>query len=240
MQSNRPSVPPRARSSGYRREGRWPSMSWWLSSILIVALAAWAITFLIRAFDEDDSSNSASDSIAIIVTDSQTGLPVVDAELRVGSAVGRTNESGTVMVPLPASPVTLTISHAGYHPVYGELNNTMAAQSAGCSQPESAETGGTTGDVQPQPTETAAGVTETATTSETPASGQTGTGVTGVITDASGNPIVGATILAGGAVSFSDDTGYFEVPAGLPGQQFRVWASGYRGSVSDCDRPGAK
>ena len=226
MQSNRPSVPPRARSSGYRREGRWPSVSWWLSSILVIALGAWAVTLLVLAFD-DDNSKSESDSIAIIVTDSQTGLPVVDAELRVGSAVGRTNESGTVMVPLPASPVTLTISHAGYHPVYGQLDSTMAASQQVALNPITAETEGTTGEVQPLPTETAAAVAGTTTTPVTPAGGQTGAAVTGVITDSSGSPIVGATILAGGEISFSDDAGFFEAHAGQLGQQFRVWASGY-------------
>jgi len=229
MQSGRPSVPPRARHRGYRREQRWPSISWWLSAILVVAIAAWAITFLVRAFDDDDASSDGQQTIAITVVDAQTGAPVQDAELRAGSAVGHTNASGTVLVPVPVEPITITINHAGYEPVYGELDNTMAAQQQVALNPvvgESTQNPGESAQAAPTLAETAA---PTATTeSIAPAGGQSeGTGIAGTIVDAQGNAVVGANILVDGDVFFSDQSGRFEATSGQPGQQMRIWASGY-------------
>ncbi|MGD9711193.1 MAG: hypothetical protein AB7V46_03895, partial [Thermomicrobiales bacterium] len=229
MQSGRPSAPPRARSRGYRREQRWPSISWWLSAIFIVALAAWALTFLIRALDGDDDAASQSSTIAITVLDAQTGAPIAGAEVRAGSAVGQTNDSGTILVPLPEAPIVLTISHASYHPVYGELDSTMASSQQVALNPVEAET---TAEQQPDLQNTPAAdpaeaqQQEPATGTTTPAQ-QDSAGVFGRVVDAAGNPIGRATILAGGQISFSDDGGYFEAPAAQIGQQFRVWASGY-------------
>ncbi len=223
MQSGRPSVPPRTRSGGYRRQQRWSSVSWWLSAVFVIALAAWAVTLLIKAVD-DDGNPGSEETITISVFDAQTGLPVPEAELRAGNAVGHTNESGAVLVPLPSEPVTLTITHAGYNPVYGQIDSTMAAQQQVALNPLSGEQPVVT----PEATLPAAAENPTATTAEAATGGQsTGTGVTGVITDSGGNPIAGATILAGGQVFFSDDAGRFETATGGPGDQLRVWASGY-------------
>ncbi|MBX3071957.1 MAG: hypothetical protein KF883_15740 [Thermomicrobiales bacterium] len=241
MQQSRRSVPPGVPTRGYRRQRRWPNVSWWLSAILVVALTAWAITLLVRLFD-DDSTPASPEHIAIIVSDAVTGQAVQDAELRVGDAVGRTNESGAVLVPLPDEPITLTITHAGYNPVYGQIDSTMAAEQRVALNPVDPNQV----EAQPAPTQDAGQVvvmtptSEQTTAQETPVTGQGGaTGVNGRVVDASGNPIEGAVVLAGSDVVFSDADGQFQAPTAQTGQALRVWASGYTDQFPTATGPDA-
>lgn len=230
MQQGRRSVPPGVPTRGYRRQQRWSGISWWLSSILVIALVAWTITLLIRLVDDDETPADRG-HIAIIVTDARTGQTIEGAEVRAGNASALTNQSGTVLVPLPSAPITVTINHPAYNPAYGQLDNTMADEQRVALNPldagQSAISGQTT---TTQPSEPPAAPTPTVpaaqVTATLPSQGGT-TGVTGTVVDVAGNPIAGATILAGSDVVFSDEQGVFSSPTAQPGQQLRVWASGY-------------
>ncbi|CAN5785317.1 hypothetical protein BH23CHL5_BH23CHL5_17030 [soil metagenome] len=234
MQSPRPITRSRTASRGYRRQAQWPAFSWWLSLLFLFGVAAWAVTFLVKALDDDDSQTAASfETVAIIVNDASNGLPLTGAQVRIGDQTALSNESGTVEVTYPSDRALVTIQRDGFHPVYGEFDPTMSLEQRIALNPltvlEPEQNSGQPDDAAVQLEGAAALAESGSTTSDSGASNTSSDllGVTGIVTTDSGEPIGGAVILAGEDVTFSDDSGYFEAANATSGTPLRIWASGY-------------
>lgn len=234
MQTNRPVTRTRSGRSGYRRQTRWPAFSWWLSLLFLFGVAAWAVTFLISAFDDDESQPSvAMETISITVSDASSGMPLPGAEVRIGDQSELTNESGTAEVTYPSGQALVTIQRDGFHPVYGEIDPTMSLEQRIALNPLTAsqlEQDSGQPDTAADQSEGADALAEVGSTTSDSGAANTSSdlpGVTGVVMTDTGEPIGGAVILAGEDVTFSDESGYFEALTATEGTPLRIWASGY-------------
>ncbi len=102
-----------------KRRRRWDSVSWWLSSILAVALVAWALTWWFSIRGDDGNAASVGRVITFEVTSAENGQPLASAQVSFPGGSVPTDASGTVSLAFPDEPVDLEIAATGYEPVYG-------------------------------------------------------------------------------------------------------------------------
>jgi hypothetical protein len=226
-----------------RRRRRWENISWWLSSIFVIALVAWAFTwwFGIRG---DDNSGGATRVLTFEVTSAQNGQPLAGAIIAFPGGSVNTDATGTVALEFSTDPVDLEISAIGFEPVYGTAgsnvdstqNIALQPQAPGSTtdQPVTAPTNTPESSTVDPPT-TAARLPPVASPTVASIVGGTGTAalsadgvaITGVIADASGQPIWDATVLSGETFARTAEDGTFSLANVSDGDDVRIWASGY-------------
>jgi hypothetical protein len=233
-----------------KRRRRWESVSWWLSSILAIALVAWALTWWIDIRGDDDGGAAASRVITFEITSAENGQPLAGAQVSYPGGSVPTDANGTVSLAFPESPVDIEISAPGYEPVYGTAGTSVdqrqrialnpAPPASTDEQPVTAPTTAAESTADPQATATTepapaaqSSPRSAATIAPTPSAAGTvastgGDSISGVISDASGEPIWDATILSGSSFTRTAEDGTFNL-AGVPaGSEVAVWASGYK------------
>src|SRR5690242_11856894 len=93
---------------------RLPKVSWWYSSILLLALIALGVTIAVQR-------GVGADTIMLSVID-ERGQPVPGAEIAVGTFVVTTDQTGQATFDAPANAQAMTVSRAGYGEVAGVLD----------------------------------------------------------------------------------------------------------------------
>jgi len=216
-----------------RRRRRWESVSWWLSSIFVIALIAWAFTwwFGIRG---DDAPGIAGRTLTFQVTNAANGQPISDAQIAFPGGSATTDADGTVAIEFSKDPVDLEISAPGFEPVHGTAGADVDHQQSVSLQPAAPQSTteqsmGAPVQVSPTPELPPAVATEPAAlpTSTSSTAAQGGSTIAGVVTGADGQPIWDATILSGTSFVRTAEDGTFQLENVPAGSEVRVWASGY-------------
>jgi hypothetical protein len=227
-----------------RRRRRWEGVSWWLSSLLAIALVAWTLTWWFGIRGEDNEGN-AGRVITFEVSSAENGQPLAGAVVSYPGGSVATDAQGKVSLEFPDRSVDLAISAQGYEPVYGSAGagidprqrialRPRAPTSTTGEQPLEAPaatpevTSATPPAIDPTVATTPSSSPDSAATSVAtatlPASGDT---IAGVIVDAQGEPIWDATILAGDRFTRSAEDGTFQLANVSIGTDLTIWASGY-------------
>jgi hypothetical protein len=229
-----------------RRRRRWESVSWWLSSIFVIALVAWALTWWFGIRGDDGNGATAGRVITFEVTSSENGQPLAGALVNYPGGSVATDSNGEVALAFPDEPVDLEITAPGYEPVYGTAGldiddrqriamnpapqpstdaGQVSAPTVESTVAESTEPTATTAP-EPSPTpETAVSPTPSAEPTQ-PATG--GNTISGIVTNAAGEPIWDATILSGSNFVRTGEDGRFTLANVPAGSEIEVWASGYK------------
>ena len=241
--------PARTTSGSYRlarRRRRWEGVSWWLSSLLVIALVAWGFTwwFGIRG---DDPGQPAGRVLTFEVSSAASGQPIQGAQISFPGGSATTDAHGVVRIEFPNQAVELEISAPGFEPVHGAAGISAAEWQQVSLQPADS---GSTGEppavastAQPElPTSSPAATVTVAAVAATPvtpaalaarpasslvAAVENGITIGGVIADADGRPIWDATILSGTDFARTAEDGTFQLANVPAGSDVRVWASGY-------------
>lgn len=233
-----------------RPRRRWSGVSWWFSLLFVIGAGAWIATYFIDMRD-DNRTSATPQSLVIAVTDVTNGAPLAGAEVRAGAVSVLSDDAGIAQLAAPMEPVVITVSLAGYQPVYGEANGDMALNQAvaltpappendqsepAADSPSQTEPGAATADDDAsegtdEPVETPA-TEPTDVPEETPTAEGDGVDLaagssTGVVLGMNGAPVDGATIVANGVVAHSQEDGSFELDGVAPGTEVQVWAPGY-------------
>jgi hypothetical protein len=220
-----------------RRRRRWENVSWWLSSILAVALVAWALTWWFGIRD-DDGGAVATRRVTFEVTSAQNGQPLAGAQISFPGGSATTDASGEVALEFPKDAVDLEITATGFEPVYGTAGSDVDKRQKIALQPQPP------GSTSEQPVAAPTTVSEPTTAATqapavTPTEPQTaalagsavastnGPTINGVITDANGQPIWDATILSGADFARTAEDGTFQLVNVPDGRELHIWASGY-------------
>jgi len=231
-----------------KRRRRWESVSWWLSSIFAIALVAWALTWWFGIRGDDNPAATADRVVTFEVTSAESGEPLAGALVSYPGGSVPTDDNGTVSLAFPDASVDVEISAPGYEPIYGtagadiDQRQTIALNPAQPSstdeQPVSAPTTAAESTVPAQTTAAPTTVaqpssTAVATVAATVADVGTATmtdgdSISGVISDANGEPIWDATILSGNTFARTAEDGVFMLANVPPGSDVEVWASGYK------------
>jgi len=232
-----------------RRRRRWEGVSWWLSSLFAIALVAWALTWWFGIRGDDNNAAVEGRVITFEVTSAENGQPLAGAIVGYPGGSAPTDANGSVALAFPDGPVDLTITAEGYEPVYGTAGdnvddrqrialNPAPPSSTDSDQPVAAPTTGA-GDVAPPDATSGTAATSepdvlptaAATIAPTVASvgtaAATGDTISGVVTDAAGQPILDATILSGSSFTRTAGDGSFTLTNVPAGSDVEVWASGY-------------
>lgn len=216
-----------------RRRRRWESVSWWLSSIFVIALIAWAFTwwFGIRG---GDTPGTATRTLTFQVTNAETGQPIADARIAFSGGSATTDASGAVAIEFPKDPVDLEITAPGFEPVHGTAGAGIDERQSVSLQPAAPQSSidqSASAPVQASPTSESPPASATEPPSlptPTPAAvAQGGSTISGVVRDTSGQPIWDATILSGMSFVRTAEDGTFQLENVPAGSEVRVWASGY-------------
>ncbi len=226
-----------------RRRRRWDSVSWWLSSIFVIALAAWALTWWV-GIRADDTGGSTTRVLTFPVTSAENGQPIAGARLSYPGGSVSTGADGSVALEFSNDPVDLEISAPGFESVYGTAGSGDDPHQNVALQPLAP--GSTNGQSMtapstiPESTIASDPATPAATQAPTPsptsapvvgASGSavasTGATISGIVTDTSGQPIWDATVLSGSTFVRTAEDGAYQLANVPPGSDMRVWASGY-------------
>jgi len=216
-----------------RRRRRWESVSWWLSSIFVIALIAWAFTwwFGIRG---DDAPGTASRILTFQVTNAETGQPVADARIAFPGGSATTDANGTAVIEFPKNPFDLEVTAPGFEPVHGTAGSGIDEQQRIALRPAppqstTSQAVSAPGQASPASEPPPAVATEPpASPTSTPAAvAQGGSTIAGVVRDAAGQPIWDATILSGTNFVRTGEDGTFQLEHVPDGSEVRIWASGY-------------
>ncbi len=219
-----------------RRRRRWEGVSWWLSSILVIALIAWAFTwwFGIRG---GDGAATAGRVVTFQVTSAENGQPLPGVQISFPGGSASTGADGSVAIEFPNESVELEISAPGFEAVHGTAGVDVdklqqvalrpATPSSTTGQPTGALTEPVAAAVAPRQLANApanAIASPTAVPTTTSADALT---IGGVIADAGGQPIWDATVLSGEHFVRTDQDGSFQLANVPVGSDVRIWASGY-------------
>jgi hypothetical protein len=227
-----------------RRRRRWENISWWLSSILVIALLAWAFTwwFGIRG---DGNGGGATRVLTFEVTSAENGQPLAGAQVAFPGGSVSTDANGIVAIEFSTEPVDLEISATGFEPVYGTAGSSaddhqnIALQprapgstteqplAAPTSIPESTTSSEPSTAVAMLPPAASPTLASTETAAGTAAANGDGPAISGVIAGPDGQPIWDATILSGTTFARTAEDGTFSLANVPNGGDVRVWASGY-------------
>lgn len=229
-----------------KRRRRWEGVSWWLSSIFAIALAAWALTWWFGIRGDENNTVTSGRVITFEVTSAENGQPLAGARVGFPGGSAPTGADGTVAIALPEGSVDLTISAPGYESVYGIAGediddrqrialNTASPSSTEDEQTLDAPTVVADSTAPPSSTAEAIATSEPATTptivptaaSAGTAAAASGDSISGQVTDTAGIPILDATVLSGSNFVRTAEDGTFTLANVSAGSDVVVWASGY-------------
>jgi hypothetical protein len=218
---------------------RWERIRWRHSLItaipVLLILADWLLG--VSPVDWLASDRSEAVELQLTVVDAEAGQPLPGAVVRAGTVSAETGATGVVAFRLATLPVTVTVEHPEYEPVYGEFDASFAREQTVALQrlkPDASDS------AHPfaTPDEDMAAVEGTneagAVASPPPVGGQQGeqeegeaVSLTGIVTDHDGRPVRDALVLAGDQRARTNRRGAFRMRGVPNGSELTVVAPGF-------------
>jgi hypothetical protein len=247
MQRARPVMRSRTQIRVVRRRRRWQRVSWWYSLLLVLPLAImlvdWAFGW--SPVEEKESSVKTIPAVTFRIADAASGQPISGAEVRAGMTTATSDDQGRAVLTLPDGGGTVTIRRDGYEPVYGYANGSIDREQSVALRtlpPTHAQTengkqgdetgadtaiGGSSGPTSATDSSNAAGGSNAPSATTGQNSAAAAGDLTGMVTTDDGEPIRGATILAGSVKAKTKRDGTFRL-RGAPEQgELLAYAPGY-------------